>query len=131
MKRIYLIDTNVLTYYMDGCKFCRELIDGNTCRVSAITVEEVEYGLCLPKAKNKSLNSRVQALLEKFEVVPFCEGMGKESGRVRALLKKKGIYVSENDAKIGTTALYNNFTLVSADGVFKHFPSLKLKLIRI
>lgn len=87
---IYLPDTNVFSRYLRGraedANLCGRLEEAlPNCRLSALVVMELEYGVSkrpdLPK-----LRARVDALRKLFVVDPFDEQAAVQAGAVRAYL---------------------------------------------
>ena len=63
----------------------------------------------------------------RIAVLPFDDGCAKEFGRLRGVLKRKGIVVSPIDLMIASVALAHDLTLVTHNTAdFRPIPDLRL-----
>ena len=113
MKK-YLLDTNICAYFLNG-KFSLDVkideVGFENCVVSEITIAELKYGV--EKSTHKERNRKVLEIFQtKFGVIPIFPSLdiyAKEKSR----LKTKGKILDDFDLLIGSTAIYNNLTLVT------------------
>jgi tRNA(fMet)-specific endonuclease VapC len=110
----YLLDTNICAYFFNG-KFSllekiRE-IGFENCVVSEITIAELKYGIA--KSTKKEMNQHVlDTFQSKIEVLPIFPALDIYAIE-KARLKTKGKMLDDFDLLIGSTAIFNNLTLVT------------------
>lgn len=113
MKK-YLLDTNICAYFFNGqfslLEKIRE-IGFKNCVVSEITIAELKYGIA--KSTKKEMNQHIldtfQAKIEVLPIFPALDIYAIEKAR----LKTKGKMLDDFDLLIGSTAIFNNLTLVT------------------
>jgi tRNA(fMet)-specific endonuclease VapC len=110
----YLLDTNICAYFLNG-KFNLEAkfedVGFENCFVSEITIAELKYGVeksTLKEENRKTLN-RFQTVFNIIPIFPSLDIYAKEKAR----LKTKGKILDDFDLLIGSTAIFNNLTLVT------------------
>lgn len=113
MKK-YLLDTNICAYFLNG-KFNLEVkiekIGFENCVVSEITIAELKYGV--EKSTHKEKNRRtIETFQSKFNVIPIFPSLDIYA-KEKARLKTKGKILDDFDLLIGSTAIFNNLTLVT------------------
>lgn len=90
--------------------------------ISALTVDEMEYGLSRNPVKAKQYRPLVLEFLAQIgaaHVLPIDSDVAKTSGQTRANLSQQGIVVAHYDLLIGVTALVHKMVLVTSN--LKHF----------
>ena len=113
MKK-YLLDTNICAYFFNGqfslIEKIRE-IGFENCVVSEITIAELKYGIAksTKKKKNQHVLDTFQAKIEVLPIFPALDIYATEKAR----LKTKGKMLDDFDLLIGSTAIFNNLTLVT------------------
>ena len=113
MKK-YLLDTNICAYFFNGqfslIEKIRE-IGFENCVVSEITIAELKYGIAksTKKKKNQLALDTFQAKIEVLPIFPALDIYATEKAR----LKTKGKMLDDFDLLIGSTAIFNNLTLVT------------------
>ena len=126
MKK-YLLDTNICAYFFNGQFSLREKIREigfENCVVSEITIAELKYGIAksTKKEKNQQALDTFQAKIEVLPIFPALDIYATEKAR----LKTKGKMLDDFDLLVGSTAVFNNLTLVTKnvsdfdrlDGIF-------------
>ena len=113
MKK-YLLDTNICAYFFNGKFNLTEKIDEvgfDNCCVSEITIAELKYGIAKSthKEKNQKALDTFQAKIDVLPIFPVLDIYAEEKAR----LKTKGRMLDDFDLLIGTTAIFNNLTLVT------------------
>ncbi|MCF8254020.1 MAG: type II toxin-antitoxin system VapC family toxin [Bacteroidia bacterium] len=113
MKK-YLLDTNICAYFFNGqfslLEKIRE-IGFENCVVSEITIAELKYGIA--KSTKKEMNQLVlDTFQSKIEVLPIFPALDIYAIE-KARLKTKGKMLDDFDLLIGSTAIFNNLTLVT------------------
>ena len=113
MKK-YLLDTNICAYFFNGqfslIEKIRE-IGFENCVVSEITIAELKYGIAksTKKKKNQHVLDTFQSKIEVLPIFPALDIYATEKAR----LKTKGKMLDDFDLLIGSTAIFNNLTLVT------------------
>lgn len=124
MKQVYLLDTNIFSYIVNGDSPAarNELLrlqkdpDATLC-ISSITEAELRYGI----AKRPISDARRQAidgLLANLEILPWGTQEAATYGTTRAALEARGLTVSEMDMLIAVHAISIDAVLVAADHIF-------------
>ena len=113
MKK-YLLDTNICAYFLNG-KFTLEgkidEVGFENCVVSEITIAELKYGV--EKSTHKEKNRKtLETFQEMFDVIPIFPALDIYA-KEKARLKTIGKILDDFDLLIGSTAIFNNMTLVT------------------
>ncbi len=113
MKK-YLLDTNICAYFLNGKFNLETKIDSvgfENCVVSEITIAELKYGV--EKSTHKEKNKKTLEIFQsKFDVIPIFPALdiyAKENARLKIKVK----ILDDFDLLIGSTAIFNNLTLVT------------------
>jgi tRNA(fMet)-specific endonuclease VapC len=113
MKK-YLLDTNICAYFLNG-KFDLEVkidkVGFENCVVSEITIAELKYGVEKSTLKEKNRKT-LETFQTKFDVIPIFPALDIYA-KEKARLKTKGKILDDFDLLIGSTAIFNNLTLVT------------------
>ena len=113
MKK-YLLDTNICAYFLNGKFDLETKIEEaglENCVISEITIAELKYGV--EKSTHKEKNRKTLELFQaKFYIVPIFPALDIYA-KEKARLKTKGKILDDFDLLIGSTAIYNNLTLVT------------------
>ncbi len=81
------------------------------CVISEITIAELKYGV--EKSAQKEKNRKTLELFQtKFNIVPIFPALDIYA-KEKARLKTKGKILDDFDLLIGSTAIFNNLTLVT------------------
>lgn len=110
----YLLDTNICAYFLTG-KFNLaakiEEVGFEYCCVSEITIAELKYGVAKStlKEKNKKTLETFQSKFDIYPIFPILDIYATEKAR----LKTRGKILDDFDLLIGSTAIFNNFILVT------------------
>ncbi len=113
MKK-YLLDTNICIYFIKGQynlhNKIKEVGEEN-CFLSEITIAELKYGV-ENSVKKESNKKNIEAFISKFNILPIFPSLDIYA-REKARLKVKGRILDDFDLLIGSTAMFNNLTLVT------------------
>lgn len=113
MKK-YLLDTNICAYFLNGKFNLETKIDSvgfENCVVSEITIAELKYGV--EKSTHKEKNKKTLEIFQsKFDVIPIFPALDIYA-KEKARLKTKGKILDDFDLLIGSTAIFNDFVLVT------------------
>jgi len=130
--RIYLLDTNIVSYFIKGIhaplvdRMEREL-EVQSVAISVITRAELRFGMELMAVKDRR-RKRITVLLNDLPTLPWTVEDADMFGLVRAQLKRKGLLIGELDTQIGAQALRHELTLVTHNTRhFDRIPGLKLQ----
>ena len=113
MKK-YLLDTNICISFLKGQFGLHDKIKEigeESCLLSEITIAELKFGAenSVQKEKNRKNVEEFQAKFDIIPIFPALDIFAKEKAR----LKTKGKILDDFDLLIGSTAIFNNLTLVT------------------
>ena len=127
MSRLYMLDTNMVSYILKGkspqARARLENLDGIAC-VSSITVGEIEYGLA-KSAHTGRLRSAAAAFISHMEVLAWDGEAADVYGGLRAKLETMGRPLAPLDMLIAAHAVAANALLVTHDKVFQYVKDLR------
>ena len=113
---MYLLDTNIISYWMRGdpaviaqIKACSP----SQLAFSAITLAQIEYGIEKSPVKKTERRAKIEKISSLLQVYPFKETAAAHYGRIRAGLEKRGVMISERDTQIAAIASANRLTVVT------------------
>ena len=119
MKKIYLLDTNIIS------EFSKERPNQNVialyearknfCAISAITWQELIYGLeRMPDGKRKTyIEECLVEYKEEFEIIPYDDFAAGICGQLLGKCPKEGKSLPYCDTQIAATAITNGMVLVT------------------
>lgn len=119
MKKIYLLDTNIIS------EFSKERPNQNVialyearknfCAISAITWQELIYGLeRMPDGKRKTyIEECLVEYKEEFEIIPYDDFAAGICGQLLGKCPKEGKSLPYYDTQIAATAIANGMVLVT------------------
>ncbi|MFF5381118.1 type II toxin-antitoxin system VapC family toxin [Pedobacter suwonensis] len=110
----YLLDTNICIYFIKGKFNLHEKIKAigeENCFLSEVTLAELKFGVenSIHKENNRK---NIEAFIAKFIILPIFPVLDIYA-KEKARLKTKGRVLDDFDLLIGTTAIFNNLTLVT------------------
>lgn len=126
----YLIDTNIIIYRLkDMGNVNANFLNNNKSQMSlsVISYGELVFGAKKSKAVEKNLKT-VNAIKKIFPLIDVTSKIMDVFGEIKAYTQKTGKPVDDMDLLIASTAIANDFTLVTHN--MKHFeniPNLKLE----
>jgi tRNA(fMet)-specific endonuclease VapC len=128
MPPTYLLDTNIVSYFVRGnYPAVRNHIVRNpveSLAVSAVTEAELHFWvLCRPGSARTRIG--VEDFLARVPSLPWDSGAAQSYSRARDLLKRKGLVLSTTDVMIAAHALSQGLTLVTHDSVFSFVDGLQ------
>ncbi|MBA7573812.1 tRNA(fMet)-specific endonuclease VapC [subsurface metagenome] len=110
----YLIDTNIVIYFLKGKYGIRDKIREvglDKCAISEITLAELYYGA--EKSDYPDNNIKViNDFIDDITVLPIFNSI-QIFGKEKARLRKVGKIISDFDLLIGTTAIAYDLTMVT------------------
>jgi tRNA(fMet)-specific endonuclease VapC len=122
---LYLLDTSVCVSLIRGHSMLRDLPHSETCKVSIISVAELEVGIHR-SSRQAEQRLAVKGLLDLFEIVPWDTGPVFDYAELRVELEKRGAIIGPLDMLIAAHARSLGATLLTANvGEFKRVKGLK------
>lgn len=130
--KLYLLDTNILSYFIKGLE--AELVDrvaralqAQEVVISALTRAEMRYGQALMATDDKR-QRRIDLLLDQLPALPWTTAAAEHYGAIKALHKRQGTPIGKLDTQIATHALAEDLILVTHNSRhFEKVPNLKLE----
>lgn len=113
---MYLLDTNIISYWMRGDEGVIGRIKEHSpadLALSAITLAEILYGIEKSPVKKKERRLKIERIVLLLDLYPFGESAAEKYGVVRAQLEKEGTPISERDTQIAAIAMANRLTVVT------------------
>lgn len=113
---IYLLDTNIISYWMRGDPQVIEKIKSYSpaeLSFCTITLAEIYYGIEKSPTKKKERRNKIERIKSQLDIYPFNEHAAVKYGVIRALLEKRGQPISERDLQIASIAVANRLCVVT------------------
>ena len=113
---MYLLDTNIVSYWMRGDVGIIGRIQKNSpadLSLSAITLAEILYGIEKSPVKKKERQEKIRQILSLLALYSFDEAAAGEYAIIRSQLEREGIIISERDTQIASIAMANKLTVVT------------------
>ena len=128
---MYLVDTNIVSYWMRGNESVIDRIRScspSDLALSTITLAEILYGIEKSPLKKKERRLNIEKISSLLEIYSFDEMAAAEYAVIRARLEKKGTVISERDTQIASIAMANKLTVVTHNvKEFSRIPKLKVE----
>ena len=128
---MYLLDTNIVSYWMRGMESVIDRIRSSSPSdfgLSTITLAEILYGIEKSPVKKKERRLKIEKISSLLMIYPFDEMAAIEYAVIRAGLEKKGTIISERDTQIASIALANKLILVTHNvKEFNRVPKLEVE----
>ncbi len=122
----YLLDTNIISYWMRGDRRLIDKIRGrkpSDLSLSTVTLAEIYYGIEKSPVKKEVRRRKIELICAQLKIHPFDEAAAKMYSVARAQLEKDGKIISERDLQIAAIALSRKLTLVTHN--VKEFARIK------
>lgn len=119
MKKIYLLDTNIVSEFSKKCPNQNVLslyeARKNFCAISAVTWQELVYGTeKMPEGKRKdSIVNFTENLKNNIEIIPYNDFAAGICGQLLGKCSKEGKTLPYCDTQIAATAIANGMVLVT------------------
>jgi len=125
MSGKYLLDTNiVIALFSEDPSVQKHIARAGEVFIPAIVIGELFYG-AFKSGRPKANSARIENFAAVNTILACDTGTGREYGRIKKLLHKKGLPIPENDIWIAALAREHGLTLVSRDEHFKKIDELK------
>ena len=125
-----IIDTDTISYFFRNEKVVVEKVDYylkefGQINVSVVTYYEILNGLYYKDAKKQL--AKFEAFIELNTVLPITDGIARNSAKIYAKLRSKGVTIGHNDVLIAGTAIQHDMKLITNNT--KHFGNIDELLI--
>ena len=113
---MYLLDTNIISYWMRGDKKVIDRIKKYTpadLSLSTITLAEILYGIEKSPVKKKVRRLKIRKISSLLDLYSFDESAAGKYAFIRAQLEREGRVISERDTQIASIAMANKLTVVT------------------
>ena len=128
---MYLLDTNIVSYWMRGAAALIERIKSHSpsdLALSTITLAEILYGIEKSTSRKKERRLKIQQIASPLHIYPFDEAAAHKYAIIRSQLEKNGAIISERDTQIASIAIANQLILVTHNvKEFVRVPKLKVE----
>ena len=113
---MYLLDTNIVSYWMRGDSRVIRKIKAHTpaeLLLSTITLAEILYGIEKSPVKKEERRSKIHQIISVLGMYAFDEAAAEAYAVIRAQLEREGRVISERDTQIASIAMANRLTVVT------------------
>jgi tRNA(fMet)-specific endonuclease VapC len=113
---MYLLDTNIISYWMRGDKKVIGRIKKYTpadLSLSTITLAEILYGIEKSPVKKKDRRLKIRKISLLLDLYSFDESAAGKYAVIRTQLEREGRVISERDTQIASIAMANKLTVVT------------------
>ena len=119
MKKIYLLDTNIVSEFSKESP--NEQVVGlynlrrDQCAISSVTWQELVFGFSrMPEGRKKDyIRSCLDLYKRDLEIIPYDEFAASICGEVQSNAEQAGKKIPYNDSQIAATAISNGMVLVT------------------
>jgi len=124
----FLLDTNICSAHMRRPAGLAHRFIQYSGRISIPTIALGElYAGAYMVPNPQPLLGDIRNLLHDVDVLPFDESAAEEFGKLRGLMKNRGLSVNPVDLQIASVAIANGLTLVTNNTRhFQNIPGLQL-----
>ncbi len=123
---IYLLDTNIVSYWMRGDETVIKKIRSqkpSDLSICTITLAEIYYGIEKSPVKKKERRNKIERIYSLLEIYPFDDLAARKYSIIRTRLEKDGIVISERDLQIASITVANKLIVVTHN--VKEFKRIK------
>lgn len=119
MKKIYLLDTNIVSEFSKERPNEKVLdyynVRKDYCAISSVTWQELVFGVSrMPDGKRKNtVMEFIENLRNNIEIIPYDEFAASICGEVQSNAEQAGKKIPYNDSQIAATAISNGMVLVT------------------
>ena len=113
---IYLLDTNIVSYWMRGDEKLINKIKSHKpseLSICTVTLAEIYYGIEKSPVKKKERRTKIEGIYSQLEIYPFDELAARKYSIIRNQLEKDGVVISERDLQIASIAMANKLIMVT------------------
>jgi tRNA(fMet)-specific endonuclease VapC len=130
VRPIYLLDTNTVSYILNGrSRAARVKLDANLedSAISAVTEGELRFGLA-KKPEAVKLRKAIESFLAAVTVLPWNSDAARSYGVMRAKMTAAGTPLGALDMMIAAHAASLDAVLVTTDKAFRHAQGLHARV---
>ena len=123
---IYLLDTNIVGYWMRGDEKLINKIrrhKPSDLSICTITLAEIYYGIEKSPVKKKDRRNKIERIYSLLEIYPFDELAARKYAVIRTRLEKDGKVISERDLQIASISVANKLIVITHN--VKEFKRIK------
>jgi tRNA(fMet)-specific endonuclease VapC len=125
MSGRYLLDTNiVIALFAEDVSIQKHIAKAREIFIPSMVIGELFFG-SYKSSRPKENATRIENFAAVNTVLVCGIGTGREYGRIKHLLLKKGNPIPENDIWIAALAMEHDLSLVTRDEHFKNIEELK------
>ena len=113
---MYLLDTNIISYWMRGERRLIEKIKPyapSELGMSTITIAEILYEIEKSPVKKKERQLKINQISSLLDIYSFDEIAAGKYAVIRVQLEKEGRVISERDTQIASIGLANKLIVVT------------------
>ncbi|MFH1351043.1 MAG: type II toxin-antitoxin system VapC family toxin [Pseudomonadota bacterium] len=113
---MYLLDTNVVSYWMRGDEKLIKKIRSHKpsdLSICTITLAEIYYGIEKSPFKRIERRNKIESIYSQLEIYPFDDLAARKYSIIRTQLEKDGKLISERDLQIASIAMANKLIVVT------------------
>ncbi|MDM8536746.1 type II toxin-antitoxin system VapC family toxin [Desulfobacterales bacterium HSG17] len=113
---MYLLDTNIISYWMRGDRAIIDQIKKHapsSLSISTITIAEILYGIEKSPQKKRERRLKIRQISSILDMYSFDEAAAGEYAVIRAQLEREGRMISERDTQIASIAMANKLVVVT------------------
>jgi tRNA(fMet)-specific endonuclease VapC len=113
---IYLLDTNIVSYWMRGDEILISKIKDHKpseLSICTVTLAEIYYGIEKSPVKKKARRNKIERITSQLEIHPFDELAARKYAIIRCQLEKDGLVISERDLQIASVGMVNKLIVVT------------------
>ena len=126
--RKYLLDTNIISYYLKGFESLKEKITENIDLLSISTISYYEIVSGLQSINAKKRITEFEKFCELIDIINLDRASISASCKIYSALKKSGKLIDDIDILIAGIALSNNLVMVTDNtGHFERIEGLKVE----
>jgi predicted nucleic acid-binding protein len=121
MSKIYILDSDILIYFLKGKKEVIEQIislPNNELHITIINYTELLYGI-YNSNKITQNKEKILPFLDNFKILQFDKNSAKVFAKLKSKLKKEGNIIADMDLMIASITIANKATLFTNN--MKHF----------
>ena len=113
---MYLLDTNIISYWMRGNKRVIDRIKKHApsnLALSTVTLAEILYGIEKSRMKKKERRLKIKQISSLLGMYSFDEVAAGKYAVIWAQLEREGRVISERDTQIASIAMANKLIVVT------------------
>ena len=124
---IFLLDTNIIVPWINlDYDLADKINKSDTIYIASVVIGELYYGAMNSIHIQKNID-RIDWAIASFPKLKIDEITSLEFGKIKAVLKKKGKPIPDNDIWIAALTIQHKLTLVTRDKHFAEVTGLHIK----